>query len=104
MNRAREYALSRIICGRHWKSDIDASLMLTAGLFANVVVTEAYQAQLAKARAEYASITGQSTEASVPTRQASASSSAIYDIQGRKVSDTSTPGVYIQDGLKLITK
>ena len=56
MERAREYALNRIICGHHWKSDIDASLMLIAGVFANIVTTEGYQQQLAKARAEYARI------------------------------------------------
>ncbi len=56
MARARDYALNRVVCGHHWKSDIDASLMLTAGVFANVVVTEAYQKQLAKARAEYARV------------------------------------------------
>lgn len=54
MSRAYEYALNRVICGHHWKSDIDAALMLTAGLFANVVATESYQQQLVKAKAEYA--------------------------------------------------
>lgn len=53
MERARIFALNRVVCGHHWKSDIDASLMLVAGIFANVVVTEAYQTQLQKARAEY---------------------------------------------------
>lgn len=104
MCRAREYAMSRVICGRHWKSDVDASLMLVAGLFANVVVSEPYQAQLVKAKAEYAAVTGQSTGISAPVKQASPSSSAIYDIQGRSVSDTSAPGVYIQNGHKFMTK
>lgn len=50
--RAREYAMNRVICGHHWKTDIDASLMLSAGLFATIVCTDEYQAQLVKARAE----------------------------------------------------
>ena len=53
MARARQYAENRVICGHHWKSDIDASLMLTAGVFTNIVVTDAFQHQLAKAREEY---------------------------------------------------
>ena len=104
MNRARQYAMNRVICGHHWKSDIDASLMLTAGIFANVVVSDAFQAQLVKAKAEYASIVGQSTGISTPVRQISASPSEIYDIQGRRVNNTTTPGVYVQDGVKYITK
>jgi len=53
MKRAREYALNRVICGHHWKSDTEASLMLVAGVFANIVVCEEYQKQLAKARKEF---------------------------------------------------
>ena len=53
MDRAAEYALNRVICGHHWKSDIDAGLMLSVGIFTNVVATEAYQQQLVKAREEY---------------------------------------------------
>lgn len=53
LERAGEYALNRVICGHHWMSDIDAGLMLSMGVFTNVVVTEAYQKQLVKARAEY---------------------------------------------------
>lgn len=64
MERAGDYALNRVICGQHWKSDIDAGLMLSMGVFANVVVTEAYQQQLVKARAEYQRIKeGTSVEA-----------------------------------------
>jgi len=53
MNRAREYAQNRIICGHHWKSDTEASLLLVAGQFPNIVITEEYQKQLAKARKEF---------------------------------------------------
>ena len=30
LNRAQEYAIGRVICGHHYKSDIDTSLMLAA--------------------------------------------------------------------------
>ena len=56
MNYARQFALNRVIMGRHWKSDIDAGLMLAAALFADISVCEAYQKQLIKAKAEYESI------------------------------------------------
>lgn len=57
MARAREYAEHRIVCGHHWKSDIDAALMLSAGIFARLVATEDYQQQLQKAREEYSRLT-----------------------------------------------
>ena len=56
MNCAQEYAMLRVIMGRHWKSDIDAGLIVAAAIFSNIVVTDAYQEQLVKARAEYQAI------------------------------------------------
>ena len=53
MVRAQYYAYNRVICGHHWKSDTDASLLLATAMFANVVCTDEYQAQLKKAREEY---------------------------------------------------
>lgn len=58
MERAYRYALGRVICGRHWKSDIDAGLMLAAGVFSALVGDEDYQRQLAKAREEYRRLKG----------------------------------------------
>ena len=69
--RAHLYALNRVICGHHWKSDIDASLMLASGIFATIVCTEAYQEQLKKARAEYQQIVNSGTGVKVPVRQRS---------------------------------
>ena len=53
MLRAQYYALNRVVCGHHWKSDIDASLLLSSAMFANIVCTDEYQQQLVKAREEY---------------------------------------------------
>lgn len=103
MVRARIYAIHRVVCGHHWKSDIDASLMLTAGIFANVVVSDAYQEQLKKAREEYKRIKEATTRVDA-ARQAD-SSAAIYDMQGRRLDVAPvTPGVYVQEGNKFAVK
>ena len=103
MNRAREYALNRVICGHHWKSDIDASLMLASGLFTNVVVTEAYQQQLIRSRNEYVTLTGESTGISATPNVDVNHSSPVYNIQGQQVSPRSNiRQVYIRDGVKFI--
>lgn len=101
MLRARYYAIHRVICGRHWKSDIDASLMLTAGIFANVVVSDAYQAQLKKAREEYQRLKENATQVEAAPR--ADRSAAIFDMQGRRLdSMPATPGVYVQEGNKFV--
>lgn len=56
INRAREYGLSRVICGRHYKSDVDASLILASAVFSRLNSCEAFQEQLKKARKEYAKL------------------------------------------------
>ena len=53
MLRAQYYAINRVVCGHHWKSDIDASLLLASAMFANIVCTDEFQQQLVKARQEY---------------------------------------------------
>ena len=104
MLRAQQYALNRVICGHHWKSDTDASLLLAATMFANVVCTDEYQAQLKKARAEYQSLTGGGTHVEAPTNNAASRSAAIYDMQGRQLNAKPDNGVYIQNGQKFIGK
>jgi acid phosphatase (class A) len=75
--RSEKYAQNRVVCGHHWKSDIDASLLLAAGMFANVVRTEAFQEQLKKARAEYLAIIGGSTDVT-PETNAEPRTAAVY--------------------------
>ena len=53
MLRARQYALYRVICGRHYKSDIDASQTVASAVFCKLVANKAFQKQLKKARKEY---------------------------------------------------
>ena len=41
MKRAEEYAISRIICGRHYKSDIEASLVEATAIMSRLLSNEA---------------------------------------------------------------
>lgn len=54
LNRAQEYAIGRVICGHHYKSDIDTSLMLAATIMGALNGNERFKQQLARARKEYA--------------------------------------------------
>ena len=54
MRRARQYAINRVICGRHYKSDVDASQTVATAVFCKLLANEAFQKQLKKARKEYA--------------------------------------------------
>lgn len=56
ISRAQEYAINRVICGRHYKSDIDAALVEATAVMCRLMSNEAFQAQLALARKEYALI------------------------------------------------
>ena len=52
--RAQEFAQNRIICGRHWKSDTDTALIEATAIMSRLMSNEAFLAQLARARREYA--------------------------------------------------
>ena len=56
--RAQEFALNRVICGRHWKSDIDASLVEATAIMSRLLSNAAFLEQLEKARKEYARLKG----------------------------------------------
>ena len=53
MLRARKYAMNRVICGRHYKSDVDASHIVATAVFCKLMSNPAFQKQLKKARKEY---------------------------------------------------
>lgn len=54
IRRAQEYAMNRVICGRHYKSDVDASQIEATAIMSRLLSNEAFLAQLARARKEYA--------------------------------------------------
>ena len=47
-------AINRVICGRHYKSDIDASLVEATAVMSRLLCNAAFLEQLEKARREYA--------------------------------------------------
>lgn len=97
--------MNRVICGHHWKSDTDASLLLAATIFANIACTDAYQAQLKKAREEYSKIvSGAGTRIDAPSTDAAKRTAAIYDMNGRQLNTQPDNGIYIQDGQKRVAR
>lgn len=57
-----EWGLSRVIVGYHWQSDVDASYLMAAGVFARLHTSPLYMADLAVAREEFLRLSGQSKE------------------------------------------
>ena len=97
--RAYIYSLHRVICGHHWKSDIDAGKELAAVIFSAISGTEAYQIQLKKAQEEYKRIMSEKEVASV--RSLSKRSQEIrnyYDLLGRRLESLPDKGLYIHNG------
>lgn len=54
MDRVHDYSHSRLVCGLHFPSDLEAGHMLGAGLVARLHAEPAFRADLEKARAEVA--------------------------------------------------
>jgi acid phosphatase (class A) len=52
MDRVRDYSHSRLVCGLHFPSDLEAGHMLGAGLVARLHAEPAFRADMDKARAE----------------------------------------------------
>ncbi|MBJ3816915.1 phosphatase PAP2 family protein [Shimwellia pseudoproteus] len=52
MQRGYEFGRSRLICGVHWASDVDAGRVLAAGAFARLQASAEYQQQFSAARQE----------------------------------------------------
>lgn len=102
--RALIYANNRVICGHHWKTDIDASLLLASGVFATVVSSDEYRAQMVKARQEYLRL--KNDPSAVPSaKKCDTDSKVVYDLQGRRLDTApSAPGVYIANGQKMVVK
>ena len=48
-----EWGQSRVIVGYHWQSDVDASYLMAAGVFARLHTSPLYMADLAAAREEF---------------------------------------------------
>ena len=102
--RANSYAMNRVICGHHWKSDIDAGKTVAMVLFAALTGTQEYQEQLQKARAEYVKIAYPDDPSSV-RQTLSEQSKAVghyYDLLGRRLESLPKHSLYIHNGKKVI--
>ena len=102
--RANAFAMNRVICGHHWKSDIDAGKILSSILFAAISGTQEYQEQLQKARAEYIKIAYPDESTSVPQAlsEKSKATGRYYDMLGRKLESLPAHAPYIHNGKKYI--
>jgi acid phosphatase (class A) len=54
MNRAEEYEESRLVCGMHFPTDVEAGHVIAAAVVARLDGSKAFQADLTRARREYA--------------------------------------------------
>ena len=102
--RANAFAMNRVICGHHWKSDIDAAKIEASVLFAAITGTPEYQEQLKKARAEYLKIAYPDEPASVRERLSERSKAVghYYDMLGRKLESLPAHAPYIHNGKKIV--
>ena len=97
-----QWGQSRAIAGYHWQSDIDAGRLLASAGYARLHTNQEFLDDMAAARAEFAQLTGQSTEVksakvATPTRSA-----ATYNLAGEQINEESHTGVYIQNGKKYV--
>lgn len=56
LRRGIAFGESRVICGYHWQSDVDAGYLIAAGVVARLHASEAFQKQLAAAKQEFAEL------------------------------------------------
>jgi len=54
LERGYQLGQSRVICGYHWQSDVDAARVVGSAVVATLHASPAFQAQLAKAKQEFA--------------------------------------------------
>lgn len=101
MDFADTYALGRVICGHHYKSDIDASLRLASTVFVAAIGRSLFQEQLLKAKWEYSEKTGITDLESVTIAEPIRVDTPIYDLMGRKVNEPKA-GIFIRNGRKFI--
>ena len=102
--RGYEFGQSRVIAGYHWQSDVDAGRMAGSVLYQLIRNHERFIGQLAKARAEFAEKTGNSTRiAETSHSQQQKSSARVYRLDGTPANDSSH-GILIQNNQKFVRK
>ena len=94
--RAYLFGQGRVVSGYHWQSDVDMGRLVASAIYARLHTSTAFLEQLELARQEYK---GTSAIRDVRAEQSEA---PVYNLQGIRVDSPSQPGVYIQDGRKVV--
>ena len=90
-----EWGQSRVIAGYHWQSDVDASRLMAAGVFARLHTSPAFLADMADAREELQRLKGETdgvqARAATPS---TARAARIYRLEGTPATEQ-TRGIVI---------
>ena len=99
-----EWGQSRVIAGYHWQSDVDASRLLAAGVFARLHTCPEYLADLVAAQEEFKRLKGETDDInSVKIVPHPAAQRHSYTVSGTPANDTYR-GIIIEDGQKYIRR
>jgi acid phosphatase (class A) len=74
LERGYAYGQSRVICGMHWQSDVEAGRLVAAGVVARLHADPAFRAQVETARAELADTRSKGLK---PTRDCKAEAAVL---------------------------
>ena len=77
-----EWGQSRVIAGYHWQSDVDASRLMAAGVFARLHTSPAFLADMAAAREELQRLKGETDGVQAPAAR-------IYRLDGTPATEQS---------------
>ena len=101
MNRARIYGESRIVCGHHYKSDVDAGVIMACSLVAALHSSEEFLKDMVAAKSEFKKTV--TSVSSVKSDMGNAGQSTmIYSIHGAPA--TSNDNIVVSQGKKTITQ
>jgi len=97
-----EWGQSRVIAGYHWQSDVNASRLMAAGVFARLHTSAEFLSDMAAAREKFRRLSG-GQAAIIELSPNPSSSGQIYNINGVQASET-TKGIVINSGQKVIQR
>ena len=95
-----EWGQSRVITGYHWQSDVNASRLMAAGVYARLHTSEEFMNDMAAAREEFQRLSG-GQAAIIELDPTPSKTAKTYNINGTPASET-TNGIVIENGQKVI--
>ncbi len=99
-----EWGQSRVIAGYHWQSDVDASRLMAAGVFARLHTSPEYMADLVAAQEEFKRLKGEADDIhSVKVVPHPAAQRHAYTVSGIPA-DENYRGIIIEEGQKYIRR